>query len=240
MSDFKEYPRTYEYVFSIPEIIKKKCDIDRVTLFKDIPDSKEKYATLFKEVLYNYEQVVWDSMVKYLWLAGRFKYRGARHKIQGRSGLEVDRGFGYFLKHYVGHNQRVLTDCRGTAAFLRSYIMELFPDLDDRNPFEEKIEMPFPNLTLSHLFLVLSMDERMELLKIANERRMSVLVFMDYVANYVMCYNLEHPETYEFKFGSAALPYVSNCARRRRRYKNFQLRQWRKKEKSRREMSVIK
>ena len=51
-------------------------------------------------------------------------------------------------------------------------------------------------MKLEHLLFVHQITERLDLLKIGEDRAMSFIDFADYVVNYILCFNEEHGETY--------------------------------------------
>jgi hypothetical protein len=65
---------------------------------------------------------------------------------------------------------------------------------DVDSPFEnpDYYKFPYKNISPDFLILVWRMKERLALLKIADEKKMTYAVFMDYVINYIYCYNEEH------------------------------------------------
>ena len=63
---------------------------------------------------------------------------------------------------------------------------------------EQKYEYPYTYMTFDCLFLVYQMPDRLELLKIGEERAMGYSTFVDYIFNHVLCSN-EESDTEEYK-----------------------------------------
>ena len=66
------------------------------------------------------------------------------------------------------------------------------------------------------------MPERLELLRYADSQEMNIAQFLDYVVNYISCYNYDHGETYSFVKDYTCFPYVRNL-------KNNYLKRYKKK-----------
>ena len=209
MKNFKNYPREYEFVFSSDEVIQKKCKIEEISLLKGIPTDINKYINLTREAMGEWERNTFDSLVKIVWLFRRYHYRGRRReRFFGRNGYQADRSFAVFLRHYVGFDARMFVGRNKPTFGLATYIYDLFPGFDEGNPFEEKYEYPFKYMNLGCLYLVREMDERMELLKYCENRKMKYTEFLDYILNYVNCYNNEHGDKYIFNLLHTAQPIV--------------------------------
>lgn len=74
-----------------------------------------------------------------------------------------------------------------------AYVDELFPHLRDRSPFDYPEEYPYPfeHVTLDHMLFVQACDERMEMLRYADEQRMTYPDFVNWATNHVLCTNDE-------------------------------------------------
>lgn len=77
---------------------------------------------------------------------------------------------------------------------ITTYFPDFFPLFYENNPFEnpEYYNFPYQHVTPDFLFLVYQMPERLDLLDIAEKKKMVFGKFLDYVINYVMCYNNDH------------------------------------------------
>ena len=205
----KEYPKTYENVFQ-GERKNKNVDIMNVSFTEDITLSE--YIAKLKGTANKFQEDYFDALVKYNWLARKFRYKD---KLRGMD-LFVKIKFSIFCKEYGNFNQRIFTN---DSYFnkITTYIDDLFPDFDLVNPFEIKYEYPFKYMSFDCLYFVYQLPDRMEFLKIGEERKMSYKVFGDYVINQVLCRNDESGiEEYTLKNTSKVLipPFI--------RYENYE------------------
>lgn len=67
-----------------------------------------------------------------------------------------------------------------------NYVNELFPEFLKDNPFEspEKYRFPFKFINLDHMAFVMYCDDRMEILRYADEREMAYFDFVNWAANH--------------------------------------------------------
>lgn len=144
------------------------------------------YAKVFRETFLKYEYDLFDNLVKIDWLFRKFCYKGINRIRKKKSGY--NRELGIYMRNFVGiENRMLITDAR--SRLIRSYFDELFPDFEKNNPFETKYEYPFKYMTLECLFAVGAMKERMEIIRYCEEQKMTYMVFLDWVINYIYCYN---------------------------------------------------
>jgi len=210
---FKYYPREYEYVFTSDRLL-KKCKPEKVSVYNDIPGDVDKYIVTLRKTILTFQKEIFDYIVKIVWLFRRFRYNNRRRVKTNRNGIELDGAFSVFMKHYVGVDHRFLMTRNIPYTRIISYFDDFFPAFDDGNPFEDKYEYPYKNITLEYLGIVFHIFERLDMLKYCDEENMSYDEFLDYVINYINCYNDEHGKTYEFMFNSTAMPYVKNIKRK--------------------------
>lgn len=182
----KEYPKTYENVYNLSS----NGRVDRITsTFGSAEKLAEKFKTFYKEAHID----IFDIIVKEVWLERQFVYDKYRRLKSVGNGYSTDWAFGFFMKAMVGISQKPITK-NPTFTFVLSYLNEFFPDFLEHDPFVESeyYKFPFKHITLDHLAFVYQMTEvRMELLRIADERLMPYADFVNWVANYVFCYNDE-------------------------------------------------
>ena len=205
---FKNYKRKYEKVFSDMDVVEKKFKIDRVSSFNNIPGGLDEYMGALRDTINGMHNSVFDHLVKYIWLTRRFTYDGKRRKNFFRNGIYMDRAFGIFMRSYVGFENRFIMSTYASGGKIASYFDDFFPNFDNGNPFKEDYRYPYKNITLEYLMLVYQMEERLGLLEFAEEKGMSYTTFLDFVINYISCYNEEHGEKYIFVFSSTFMPYV--------------------------------
>jgi hypothetical protein len=206
--DFKNYTRQYERVFTGRELIDKKCKIDDVSIFDNLYNTDE-YITKMKDLTRTFDLTIFDTLVKYSWLVSKFTYRGFTKKMFGSSGCTVERSFGVFMRAIVGYDNRMITFTNNWFGKIITYMEDFFPGFKTGNPFEDSYKYPFKYINLGCLFLVSEMEERMDLLKYGEEKKMSYAEFSDYVLNYINCYNEEYKEDYfTFVFSNRVAPYI--------------------------------
>ena len=203
----KEYPKKYEEVFSGERTL-KKCNINNV--MSDNGWDGYEYAKIFKKEVLDFQKVIFDKLIKSVWLSRRFVYGGKPRLLKNGNGCWLDGAFAIFMRNHVGVDNRMIFR-NDMFSKIRTYIDDFFEDFDARNPFEEKMKFPYEYITLEYLIIVYQMDERLDILNIAEEKKMSYAEFLDYVVNYISSYNEEHNEEYpEYVFGlsQAFMPYV--------------------------------
>jgi hypothetical protein len=188
----KIYPKTYEDVFSSPL---RKSNMDLVST--DMGIDRDEYTKLLQKQFRRYEATSFNELVKLVWLMRRFCYRGYNRQKKHSNGTAVDRAFCVFMRNRVGYNHSLIG--RGIVGILYDYIEEIFPNLDARDPFKEKMKYPFRYVGFSHLVMVSQFDDRMDFIRMAEKKKMSFAKFADYVINYVYCLNEERgEEVYRF------------------------------------------
>lgn len=208
----KEYPREYEKVFTSDRLSKVRFKHDLVSAYNDIP-SKEKYITLFRTEMKEFETDLFNHLVKYIWLVRRFTYSGKLRDKHKNNGIFIDRAFGLFMRNVVGIDNRFYISGHSLSKIV-TYMDDFFPNFNEGNPFEENYEYPYQYMNLSCLSAVYQMEERMELLNRCDKRKMSYTQFLDYVLNYILCLNDElGVEKYSFIFSHSFMPYVKRVTK---------------------------
>lgn len=181
----KEYPNTYENYYNNEK--NHKLDPDKIEIKGDI--SFEKYIQTLNQEISEYQKELFNRIVRMIWLFRKFCYndtRGTRGSV---------RAFNVFVRNYVGYESKMIT-YENKFYVISSFIEDFFPNFEEGDPFVESYEYPYKYMNLECLTLVYKMDERLELLKIGEERSMSYVDFVNYVINYVMSYNEEHGDVF--------------------------------------------
>lgn len=210
----KEYKDEYEKIFTNPDRINRACDLGHVSFYKDIPKSSPLFIDAFREEIRKFDLDTFDHLVKIDWLRYRFQYKGLRRQRGLACGRDRDWAHGVFMRSIVGVSLAFLSAEGNIFRPIRSYFFDFFPDFDESNPFETKYEYPYETVGFNHLCLVSLMEERMDLIAIAEKRKMLFPEFADYVLNYVSCLNAELLEDkYEFLFRQRAFPFVRKVIR---------------------------
>ena len=150
------------------------------------------YVILFKKILKEFSNDLFDFYVKATWLKKNFYYNNKQADTKGMKGGLLDAFFSRFLRRIVGSDTQFFT-----RDFLypkvNSYFEDFFPDLDEGNPFENPdfYKFPYKNITIEFLAVVYQMDDRLELLKIADEQKMTYAKFLDFILNQIYSINEE-------------------------------------------------
>jgi len=198
----KYYEKRYEDFYTKPNRV-AKCDLSQITT--DIGLDSSEYMELLKKNIFSFEKTVFDNMVKYIWLVRRFHYEGVKRDKTYKNGRRVDAAFGVFMRHYIGTDRASFGDRMFSR--LVTYLYDIFPNFDVMNPFEEEMVYPYKNIGVSYLSFVYQMKERMELLAYAEEKKLRYSEFVDYVINYVYCYN-EEMDVPDYIFVDRMPPYI--------------------------------
>ena len=203
----KYYKKKYEKVFTEHEKISKRCDINEVSSFNNIPLNTTLYIDEFKNEMKSFEIDTFNHLVKIAWLTRRFCYKGKRRVGHGRNGWVLDSAYGLFVRNFVGYETKFIL--RSSFSKILTYMDDLFPNFDEGNPLEEAYEYPYETVTLSHMILVYQMEDRIELLNYADKNKLTYVEFLDYIINYINCYNDELGKNeYEFIFSKYFMPYI--------------------------------
>lgn len=203
----KIYETRYEKVFTEQKNFTRRCDINKVSPFNDVPLNTSLYVDEFKNEMKVFEADTFNHLVKISWLERRFCYRGERRTRHGSNGQVLDTAYGLFVRNFVGYETKFLF--RSTFSKIITYMDDLFLNFDEGNPFKEDYKYPYKIVTLSHMVLVYQMKDRMELLKYADKNKLTYVEFLDYIVNHINCYNEELGKNeYEFIFSSNFMPYI--------------------------------
>ena len=188
----KQYPKTYEDIYSrdIPSNLRKlnekEISIDGYEL--------DEYISLFKSSLRDASVALFDTAVRLSWISKRFIYYSEDPLFNRRKKMSPFHCFGFskFTRRLVGSDTQIIFRSI-FFKYLESYFETFSPGFYEGNPFEnpDYYKFPFKNITIDFLPVVYQLDERFDLLKIADERKMSYAVFVDYVINYVYSINEE-------------------------------------------------
>jgi len=214
---FENFPKEYEDVFTNNRTL-KKCKIDLIS--NDIDMDINTYISKIHNTISDYQHVVFGYLVKIIWLFRRFCYRGRRRKQQGLNGIELDGSFAVFMRRYVGFDMKIISKSYINQKVI-TYFDDFFPDFDVNNPFECDYEYPYKHMRFEMLILVHGMPERLDLLKNGEEKKMGYVEFMDYIINYINCYNDKYGKTYEFIFAKTTMPYIKKYEEQKIQTGNF-------------------
>ena len=191
----KEYPQKYERLLGSP---KKKRGFKVKNVSNDMGISTKDFTEMVCDFMLGFQYSIFEHLVKFTWLSRRFLYNGEH----GSNVVEIEcniygGNFNRFICYATGFDPALI---RRLQLFRKivSYFSNWFPEFDVHNPFEsmDDYQYPYSTAMFEHLVLVYQMPERFELIAIAEERKLGYVDFVDYVVNYVECYNAEHGQTF--------------------------------------------
>lgn len=185
----KQYEKKYENVFSEDiENSRGTLKLDKISV-EDM--TVDYYSTLFGNFLTDFYIELFNGCVRLSWLRRKFKYYDKKTVLPMQKNCQLlNYAFVKFLRRNIGKDIQIITRSKFFSR-LETYFEELFPGFMDGNPFEnpEYYKFPFSNISIEFLLVVYQLDDRIELLKYADDNKMSYATFLDYVINHVSCAN---------------------------------------------------
>lgn len=200
---FKEYPKTYEDYYT-SKLVNPGCRYERISVEGE--ESVEEYIQNLKGEIEKGESQSFDHLIKVVWMFRRFRYNKQKKNLTHSNGKAMNIAFGAFMRKFIGTPFHFTTGNKMNLAIF-SYFDDFFPGFDQGNPFKIKYEYPFKFMNFGCLMFVYKMDERMELLKIGEERKMTYIEFVNYVINYALSLNEEFGEIYYLSARMAQIPF---------------------------------
>ena len=147
-----------------------------------------------------------------MWLERHMAYDGKLINSSFCNGYEQDWMTTFFFRALVGTDRGVVS---GSALFLPtcSYFNEFFEDFLGHDPFDEPeyFSFPYKNISLDFLYVVHQVENRLDFLKEAEEKKMKYDVFVNWVSNWILCYNEEKDENI---YGVTSIPRTGYLIRR--------------------------
>lgn len=185
----KNHKKTYENVYSSDIKYKNvKLREEQVTV-KDMELGT--YTDLFRNFLNDFYSSLFLNCVKLSWLRRKFTYYGIKAKLpMNKNPIILNSAFVKYLRRYIGKDIQLIT--RGKFfSRVETYFDDMFPGFEDGDPFTNPnyYKFPFKYISMDYLMVVYQLDDRMELLKKAEDKKMSYAVFLDYVINHVYSEN---------------------------------------------------
>lgn len=202
----KIYPKTFENVFSEDHV--RKFDFSKISI-KEM--SVDGYSILFRNLLKDFSDNLFLFYVKFVWLRRRFIYNEQELESLLFTGGALAGVFSRFLRRVVGVDTFFSRDFLYPK--IATYFDSFFPEFSENNPFEnpELYKFPFKNITLDFLAVVHQVEDRIELLNIADEQKMTYANFLDFVINQTYSINEElGREKYIFMTGNGKHNYIKN------------------------------
>jgi hypothetical protein len=189
------HPREYENVFSEdPPNSPNKLNFDKIDI---VGMELNPYILLCRKFLGDFYLSRFDGYVRFSWLRRAFCYYGNRTVLpMNKNSIKLNDAFLKLMRRSVGKDPQTITK-RTDFGRIESYFDELYPEFLERNPFQEPeyYKFPYQNISMDFLLVVYQMENRLELLKNADELNLPIAKFMDKVDEYVMAENAKLPES---------------------------------------------
>lgn len=152
--------------------------------------TNDEYAAIFKKIGKSVNNDMWRMVVEYVWIGAFFVYQKKRRRNLFANGFFGDTAYAYFTRHIINVPNIVFSKSKFFFE-LASYLGEIYPNLLLESPLEnpKRYKFPYPHLTVDHLLLVYQIPERLDLLHLAEKRRMNYGQFFDFVVNHVSSIN---------------------------------------------------
>ena len=138
----KYFSQEYEKVFTKKENLLKRCDINKVSPFNNVPSNTTEYINEFKEEMKSFELDTFNHIVKIAWLIRRFCYKGKRRTKHGCNGNVLDSAYGLFVRNFIDYDTKFIFSNRSSLVKILTYMDDLFPNFDEGNPLKEDYKYP--------------------------------------------------------------------------------------------------
>lgn len=184
------HPKVYENVFSTDHPTNNvRLNIDAISTGEmELNDYRSYWQSLLNGIYIK----LYDDLLRFSWLRRSFCYYGKKTVLpMPTSGRILNSAFMKYMRRHIGKDTQIITRSKFFSK-LELYFDELYPGFMDGNPFEnpEYYKYPYKFITMDYMLVVWQMDDRLELLKYADEHEMTWAVFADYVINHAMCENV--------------------------------------------------
>lgn len=185
-----QHNKKYENVFSEDsEKSRTKLNLDEIKI-KEM--DLQEYVDLFNNFLHDFYNNLFLDCVKLSWMRRKFIYYGHKMNLPiYRNPMIVQNAFVKFLRRTVGNDIQMITKGSFFTKFESVYFDKMFPNFEEENPFEnpDYYKFPYENITPDFLIVVYQLEERFEILKYADDKKMSYAKFLDYVVNHILSEN---------------------------------------------------
>jgi len=184
----KKYEKIYEDVIKTSDTRHKQFKSTKFYLPEGL--KIKDYAKYIDSFAHEYSKTFFTLYAKFFWIQWAF---GAKKggRIDTGNNLVNNTNRKYIQRNIVGHELNIFMD--GDFYWLNEYMKSMFPKLIYKKPEVIPVECvyPFKNITLEFMQVVYQMEDKMELLKYADERDMKFCDFCNYVVNHALCINDE-------------------------------------------------
>lgn len=193
MRVFPKEMEDYERVYTDKRYL-SKFNINRLQKPPGFDSIKEYEDTL--RVFFKTKSVeLWNSIVQTEWLFSNFKYLKKNGEVMAHTNVTSRVAFDVFTSSFIGTGYSFLISSFYYGK-IKGYFKDFYPDFYKRNPFKDpkSYAFPFKNIPIDYLIVVYNMPERLDLLKIADEKDMQRGEFLDFIINYIGKYNETEPK----------------------------------------------
>lgn len=214
----KYYEKQYENVFDTPRR-EHAFKLEKVS--NSLGLSNRDYADLSRVAWMDMSKVMFESVVKTRWIMEQYKYGGkfTCRKITGDTANTFQTSV--FFEKIGGFDTKILTKS-AVYTMIAPFIKSMFPEFHRHNPFTdvEYFAYPYKWITLDYFGVVHDMYERLDLLALAEEKKMMFREFSDYVINHALCVNEEKGRNaYEIIETRGKMPFfIKNNLNKRKTY----------------------
>jgi len=207
------YEKEYEDVFDSKESRKRLMSkLDDISINGGI--DKFNYAVWAKNEFRVIFNSFWISYLKIFWIERMFMVNGSLRNI-GHNNRASDGYFSMFFRNVIGVGREIYSKNPIYTRF-KSYYVEMYPwvkDLNGPSPFEdeEPFKFPFKYITPEYLLVAYQVENRMDLLKIADDKKMKYGEFLDFIINQTLCANdALGKNKYRLSFYNQCTHYIRN------------------------------
>lgn len=180
--------RTYEKIFSIDHSKQHTLNEEQISA---IGMTKEEYEKQFRAFLNESLTRLFDDVVRTSWFRRIFMCYGKKtiYPIQ-KNPMNYNTVFVKHLRRTIGKDIQLLTRSSYFSK-IEGYFKDFFPGFTEGNPFTnpEYYKFPYKNITVDYLLPVHQLNDRLILLKEAEDQNMTYAVFMDHIIEYMSLQN---------------------------------------------------
>lgn len=183
-----QYEKKYEDILKVG-IIREK-DVTKWEPSFSHQIKKDEYVKRLDQVAHEATTSFFSILIKLLWLEDAMKYSNKNNK-KANGAITKKNLISYMFRGLAGHEISYVL--KTERSWLEKYAYDFFPRFKKDDPFSDpdKYKYPYSHVTLEFLRVVYQMPQRFELLDYAEEKKMKYVDFVNYVVNFIHCYNDE-------------------------------------------------
>lgn len=158
------------------------------TVYNSMPE----LVSLTREFYREAYSALYLILVKQAWIERQITFGNHRRLKRSGNGFGIDKAYNFFIQNLVGISQKPITT-GVVLVCVPTYFKDFYPNFDDINPFEnpDYYRWPYEHITIDFLYVVYEHHERIEMLKYADEKKMTIMEFTNFAYNQADCYNQE-------------------------------------------------